>query len=56
MTQVNPMDLLNNMNQFFSPKFFELNKRIVEVIDNFNMVQYLTLDISQEESIDNIIM
>ena len=31
-------ECLQNVNQFFSPRYFELNKRIVEVIDNFNMV------------------
>jgi hypothetical protein len=38
-------ECLNNVNQFFSPKYFELNKRIVEVIENFNLVQYIPLNI-----------
>ena len=38
-------ECLTNVNQFFSPKYFELNKRIVEVIDNFNLVQYIPLNI-----------
>ena len=38
-------EVLSNMNNFFSPKFYELNKRIVEVIDNFNMVQFVPLNI-----------
>lgn len=45
MLQVNAGDILADMNSFFSPKFYELNKRIVEVIDNFNMVQYIPLNI-----------
>lgn len=47
--------LLHNMNQSLPPKFLELNQKIVEVIDNFNMVQYQTLDINDEESVDNLI-
>ena len=38
-------ECLANVNQFFSPKYFELNKRIVEVIENFNLVQYIPLNI-----------
>lgn len=45
MCTMNPNDILQNINEFFSPKFYELNKRIVEVIDNFNMVQYVPLNI-----------
>ena len=52
---MNASDVLSNMNDFFSPKYFELNKRIVEVIDNFNLVQYVHLNIQDEESIDTII-
>lgn len=52
---MNSEDLLSNMNQHFSPKYLELNKRIVEVIDNFNLVQYVPLNIKDEESIDTII-
>ena len=47
-------ECLQNVNQFFTPKYFELNKRIVEVIDNFNMVQYIPLNIQDEDSIDTI--
>jgi hypothetical protein len=46
---------LTDANQFFSEKYFELNRRIVEVIDNFNMVQYIPLNIQEEESVDTII-
>jgi hypothetical protein len=48
-------DCLQNVNQFFSPKYFELNKRIVEVIENFNLVQYIPLNIQDEDSVNAII-
>ena len=48
-------ECLANVNQFFSPKYYELNKRIVEVIENFNLVQYQPLNIQDEESVDNVI-
>jgi hypothetical protein len=47
-------ECLSNVNQFFSPRYFELNKRIVEVIDNFNLVQYVPLNILDEDSLDAI--
>lgn len=49
------LDILNSINSNLPPKFYELNTRIVEVIDNFNMVQYVPLNIQDEESIDTII-
>lgn len=52
---MNTEDVLSTMGDYFPPKFYELNKRIVEVIDNFNMVQYVPLNIKDEESIDTII-
>lgn len=47
-------DCLQNVNQFFSPKYYELNKRIVDVIENFNLVQYIPLNIQDEDSVDAI--
>jgi hypothetical protein len=32
--------LLRSMNNQLPPKFLHLNEKIVEVIDNFNLVQY----------------
>ncbi len=43
------------MNNQLPPKFLHLNEKIVEVIDNFNLVQYQTLNIQDEESIDGLI-
>ena len=47
--------LLNGMNKSAPSKYLELNKKVVEVIDNFNMVQYLPLNIQDEESVDALI-
>jgi hypothetical protein len=47
--------LLQGMNKEMPPKYLELNKKIVEVIDNFNMVQYIPLNIQDEESVDSLI-
>lgn len=55
MVQMGATECLSSVNSFFSPKYFELNKRIVEVIDNFNMVQYIPLNIQDEESVDTLI-
>ena len=49
-------ECLANVNQFFSPKYYDLNKKIVEVIENFNLVQYIPLNIQDEDSVDTIIM
>ncbi len=45
IVQLGASECLSNVNQFFSPKYFELNKKIVEVIENFNLVQYIPLNI-----------
>lgn len=47
-------ECLQNASQFFSPKYFELNRRVVEVIENFNLVQYIPLNIQDEESVDGV--
>ena len=40
---------------FFSKKFFKLNQVIVDVIDNFSLVNFQQLDISEEESVAELI-
>eukprot|EP00347_Sterkiella_histriomuscorum_P008180 403346075 len=54
VTNMPTIEILNSINSNLPPKFYELNTRIVEVIDNFNMVQYVPLNIQDEESIDTI--
>lgn len=42
--------------QFFTQKFFKLNQALVGVIDGFSMVNYHTLDITDEESVSDVLM
>lgn len=42
--------------EFFSKKFFKLNQALVCIIDGFSLVNYQTVDISEEESISDVIM
>ena len=46
-------DQLDERN-FFSQKFFKLNQVIVDVVDNFSMVNYQQLDIDNEESVQDL--
>ena len=40
---------------FFSKKFFKLNEVIIDVVDNFGLVNFYQLDISDEDSVNEII-
>jgi len=40
--------------QFFNKKFFKLNQAIMEVIDNFSLVNYQQLNIQDEESVSMV--
>ena len=40
---------------FFSKKFFKLNSVIIDVVDNFGLVNFYQLDISDEDSVNEII-
>lgn len=42
--------------EFFNNKFYNLNKALVGVIDNFSLINYLTIDITDESSISDVIM
>ena len=41
---------------YFNDKFFKLNKALVGVIDGFSLVNYHPVDITEEESINEVIM
>jgi hypothetical protein len=47
------MDEVNDK-QFFTQKFKKLNEALIDVIDNFSLVNYQLLDITEEESILNV--
>ena len=40
----------------FSPKSFKLNKALVEVVDGFSMINFHALDITDEESVSDVLM
>ena len=40
---------------FFSKKFQKLNSVIIDVVDNFGLVNFFQLDISDEDSVNDII-
>ena len=44
-------DCFENQDSFFNKKYLKLNQKLFEVIENFNMVQYTTSNIMDEESI-----
>ncbi len=46
----------NSEKQFFTDKFYKLNKALCEVIDGFSLVNYHTLDITDEESVSDVLM
>lgn len=41
---------------FFNNKFFKLNQALVGIIDAFSLVSYQPVDITEEESINDVIM
>lgn len=54
---VNFEDCFENKDaSFFNQKFKMLNTKLYEVIENFNLIQYTTTDIMDEESMMNLIM
>ena len=51
MTHISFEDCFENQDSFFNKKYLKLNQKLFEVIENFNMVQYTTSNIMDEESI-----
>jgi len=49
-------DCFGNEKSFFNQKYFDLNKKLFEIIENYNMVSYTTSDIHDPDSIHNIQM
>ena len=56
MTQMNFEDCFDNENSYFNKKYLGLNQKLFEVIEDFNLIQYTTSDIQDEESIMNLVM
>ncbi len=55
MTSMNFEDCFDEKHSYFNKKYLGLNQKLYEVIENFNIVQYTTCDINDEDSIYNII-
>ena len=49
-------DCFENEDSFFNKKYYNLNQKLFEVIENFNLIQYTPCDITDDNSIWNIIM
>lgn len=41
---------------FFTKKFFKLNNMIMDVVDNFSMVNFIQLNIEDEDSVQELQM
>ena len=39
---------------FFNQKFFKLNQVIIEVVDNFSMLNFQQLNVEEEESVQEL--
>lgn len=52
------MDLLNDDNEsvIYRKKFHKLNKAIARVIDDYSLVKFQPLDVSDEDSINDILL
>lgn len=56
MTSMNFDDCFDNEQSYFNKKYLGLNKKLFDVIEGFNLIQYTTSDIQDEESIMNLIV
>lgn len=50
-----PLLLLEDVNSKTSPKYHQLNSAIAGLVDEFNMVQFLPLNVADEDSITAIL-
>ena len=39
---------------FFSKKFFKLNEVIIDIVDNFSLVNFALMDITDEQKINEV--
>ena len=56
MTTMNFEDCFENDQSFFNKKYLGLNRKLYEVIENFNLIQFTTTNIQDEDTIHNVIM
>jgi hypothetical protein len=46
----------NNESSFYKKKFYRLNKALVKIIDDYSLVKFHPLDVSDEDSINDILL
>ena len=56
MTAAQFEDCFEDEKSFFNKKYCNLNKKLFEVIENYNMVQYTTSDIQDPDSVHNLML
>ena len=49
-------DLLSELSKTTNKKYHKLNKAIAALIDDYSLVQFMALDVSDEESVANIVL
>ncbi|KAM7264842.1 hypothetical protein ACFE04_002525 [Oxalis oulophora] len=50
-----PVLLLSELNQRMAPQFAKLNKSLIELVDDFNTVSFIPLDLKKENSIKYVL-
>ncbi|EOR04909.1 GPN-loop GTPase 3-like protein [Wallemia ichthyophaga EXF-994] len=50
-----PTLILDEINRDTNPKFHSLNQAIVGLIEDHNLIQFIPLDVTDEDSIDNLL-
>lgn len=50
-----PLLLMEDVNSKTSPKYHQLNQAIGQLVEDFNMVQFLPLNVTDEDSITAIL-
>jgi len=50
-----PLLLVDEVNAVTNPRFHALNQAIVQLIEDFNMVQFLPLDVTDEDSLELVL-
>jgi hypothetical protein len=53
--EVDPLLIADEANNSTNPKFHELNLAIVQLIQDFNMVQFIPLDSTNEDSLELVL-
>lgn len=53
--ELNHKELLENEGSKFDTKFYNLNKAIANVLEDYSLIQMLTLNIKDEESLDKVL-